>query len=310
MIQLVEYFSLSGLVEGRSRFGSIQEWISNNRFSSVRIEDGAWVLAAYDHRELARSAGGDFERFLFSAIETRRTADLERLNLPVRAWPLLKTYYSGFFAAHSISSSTGRGVIYLRRNARDAINDFITAIGSTAKPIDGGSYKYWISRSGVEYDLVLAPASLGSGVHDMFWRSFSDTFSELAAEYLDANLPDSREVFAETSHLVDAILENRRSNAWISRIRNEINYEHRHHAWLPTKRSDPIRRLSEDDFKGFSTFQLETGGPNEELEKFQYVSRYLGKVAETVAENFVELVGGNASFSRRYARLKQLLQTV
>jgi hypothetical protein len=102
--------SLHGLVTDAPRASGIRSWIENGSFTVCET-------STVDHIELTNIVlsefisynAFDFQRFALSSRETIMACKSDTLNPLALSWPLIKAYYSGFFAAHALMPYAGVG---------------------------------------------------------------------------------------------------------------------------------------------------------------------------------------------------------
>lgn len=302
-----QYFLLPNLgLESQNR-RNLHNWIQENRFSSVNNVDSVWYLEAYSTDELYAAFAPDFERFSFSSFETFSLAGLEVEKCNSTSWPLLKLYYSAFFAAHALTRATGHGHVNLNSKATNAVNAYISLMGGTSL-LKAGSYKVSVKEENSRVYLVLKPSNEGSGVHDSFWRYFCSYLDDLANYAVGDALPSASSFLRETNALKSCINDNGVSGVWFSATRNAINYRHEFDCWLPNGKKSQTRKL---------VFPRLLGDPdsmepllterNSELVRLVQLSTYLASLNYHVILMVRNVAGGNASFSRKWKRLRDFV---
>lgn len=283
---------------------TLHEWIGSNRFSRAELVENKWRLEAYSSEELYGAFTPDFQRFAFSSFETFSEARLERDQCGSTSWPLLKLYYSAFFAAHAITRATGNGHVNLDRNAAKAVNDYLSLIG-ILDVFKSGPYKVSIEERGGSVTLILDPSSEGNGVHDSFWQYFCSFLADLGTEAVHQALPSATSFVRETGAIQSCIKDNSRSGVWFSATRNAINYRHEFDCWLPiSKNSRPMKlefptQLGDPDAMENSLAERE-----DELTRLINLSTYLASLNHHIVLNVESGISGNSAFVRSWKRLK------
>ncbi|WP_392338306.1 hypothetical protein [Loktanella salsilacus] len=286
---------------------NLHQWIQSNRFSSVELVGNCWHLEAYSESELYATFTPDFQRFAFSSFETFSLAGLEVEKCSSTGWPLLKLYYSAFFAAHALTRATGNGHVNLNSKAVKAVNDYIAILGGD-DVLSSGSYKVSIREKYSGVFLILEPSSEGSGVHDTFWRYFSAYLDAIATEAVDDALPSASSFVRETSALKSCINEKSNSGVWFSAIRNAINYRHEFDCWLPNDKKSKPRNLNFSSQLGDTdTMEASLNERQDELIRLINLSTYLASLNHQLILRVQGSVGGNADFSRKWRRLNAIM---
>lgn len=300
-------FLLPDLGNANSGGLNLHQWIQTNRFSSAHLVGSCWHLEAYSEAELYATFTPDFQRFSFSSFETFSLAGLEVDKCSSTSWPLLKLYYSAFFAAHALTRATGNGHVNLNSKAVKAVNDYITILGGT-DVLKTGSYKISIQEKASRVFLILEPSSEGNGVHDSFWRYFCTYLDGLANDAVNDALPSASSFVRETSALKSCITDNTASGVWFSATRNAINYRHEFDCWLPNdKKSQPRKLTFPNQLKDPDTMEATLNERQNELTRLIHLSTYMASLNHQIILRVRGGVGGNATFSRKWKRLNDIM---
>lgn len=174
---------------------------------------------------------------LQSIIEaTRLTGD--KFAVP---WSIIQAYYAAFYAAHAIVRILGGGCCWLESQHTDRIRNSASVIG-VALPfrVEPGNYRCAVSPSGTSFEWTRMTS--GKGTHESFWSYFESFVRTKAAAVLAGPISpqDGQAAFAQLTALLDFSVV-RRSPYWMSRIRNEVQYQFEHGVWHATVLSAPDR---------------------------------------------------------------------
>lgn len=293
---------------GSAKSGSLNlhSWIGENRFSDACLIGNQWHLEAYSERELYCAFTPDFQRFSFSSFETFLTASLENDFCASTGWPLIKLYYSAFFAAHSITRATGAGYINLDKKAARAVNAYLSVTESKDE-ISSGPYKVFIKELERGAHLILEPSNEGGGVHDGFWRYFCGFLGDLGKLAVERALPSTNSFLREIDALQACIKEGGRGGVWFSATRNAINYRHEFESWLPNNKNSLTSKL---------IFPASLGDPDvmedslrerkNELVRLINLSTYLASLNHQVILYVERETSANSVFVRKWKKLKRL----
>lgn len=260
-------------------------------------------LSNFNNAELIRYISYDFERFSLSSLETFSTYILENREKNLVGWPLLKLYYSAFFAAHAIMRSQGAGVVNFDADDLRQINRLIKIHDESQSGLAAGTYVYDIKRT-LRPTLVLKPMPEKGGVHEAFWKYFV-VYLEGAAEAAAAKRqPDAVQFVAGAKELADAIKVGSRSSVWLSAVRNEINYQHKHGVWFPTKKGDYIQKTLRDfGLAKSSTVRFDYSKDNEPLNAFASTSRYLSCLNFEIGNYLAQRSTSTKGFGGKWRRM-------
>jgi hypothetical protein len=147
-----------------------------------------------------------------------------------------KSYYSAFFAAHSILRMLGLSVARLDGNHVRSVNKIAGVFGATLQPATQGLYRCTIDSARKELSCI--KVNIGSaGVHKAFWSVFNSKLRELSDDILISKTGtrlNNQVAAAKLSELSENLSEDPATGGnWLSFIRNEVNYSHRWGTWFP-----------------------------------------------------------------------------
>lgn len=308
MKRLIEFHALPNIGTSRSEYKSVKEWISSNRFTNICEMSGGVFLSAYDFEEILSAISNDFLRFSCSCIESMELSGLERESSPATAWPLLKSYYSGFFGAHAVLNSVGLGEIFLNASSIQILMDFAELTDAQVPQISPGAFVYKVIDSDSDTGLLILQGVTGQGVHDGFWKRLCGHFSEMLDSYVQSGAPNSAEIVDEVDRIQNLVRNSHHRGMWLSNTRNEINYQHLYDCWLPNTRRSRSRELSFESVYDSSIAWRSLDGELAELERFLRVSRCFSSLCSEMVNYYVGAHGGNSPIARRWSRLKSLLK--
>ncbi len=264
-------------------------------------------MEAYSFDELVSAISYDFQRFACSSYESMELSRMERASSPATSWPLLKSYYSGFFGAHAILNSVGLGELYLNAALVQNMVDFAALTKVPVPKIVSGSFTYKVVDAGPKTGLLILQGAGGQGVHDGFWRRLCNHLSDLLDAYVDHGGPNPGEILGEVDKIQTMVRDTSRRGVWLSNTRNEINYQHLYDCWLPNTRASKCRDLSFEPIYESSEALGKLDSVTGDLERFLLVSRCFSSLCSEIVEYYVNSHGGNSPVARRWSRLKLLL---
>lgn len=240
-------FWVPGLAEVSGQVStSFKAWITEGDFvfQHETKEKGACTFYSASGNRMLEAVAFDVSRMASSAFETMcgvpSRDELQRST----AWSLIRCYYAAFFAAHAISRVFGECVTQIDKNQRSVLNSTLQGAGAEVR-ISEGLHSIVIDVRNSAFTI----SPLTHGTHEDSWAQFSillDRLSTLALSSANHMDTQSRQ---EVAVLLLALTEvmrtspcSRRGN-WLSYLRNEINYQHRHGVWFPHEGSGKFRRL-------------------------------------------------------------------
>lgn len=297
------------LGQERASPGGIREWLVRGPYSPATSSTSARVvLENIDSAAFRDFLAFDYDRFALSSYESFRVASVEARNHELLGWPTIKMYYAAFFAAHAIMRSIGGGVIKLEKKQVETINEITLVTTGNAIGLASGMFWYEtvVDTTGSQ-NLILQPHSGGAGVHDAFWRTFSDFLSVLASRAKAGNAADADSFVMGAKDLTSRLgsFGPGGSRAWFSEIRNSVNYQHDLGIWYPVldagRRCLAMERLDPIASNLVTLNSDLTGNP---YAAFLDLSRYLACLNCDIAEWLAARSTKQKSFGSRWRHLK------
>lgn len=220
--------------------GGVRDWaVQKNWAPDTRVTAKRAVLAVYDAVELVDALVNDFvvlSTVAFeSAVSVRQRADEPRGC----AWQLISYYYSAYFSANAIMRLGGYLCANIDPPTCTEINERALLYGlggednksKLAPAVFYGVYSVPHSR------LVLQNLSgVKGGVHIQFWAGFL-RFLEAIEKEIDSTplaAADRTRALSELHQLKKTLtLSGRQNGAWMSDVRNAVNYRFENGVWFP-----------------------------------------------------------------------------
>lgn len=239
---------------------TFKQWIDTEPQILDRYDDSNSKFHFYinNKEKLIRAVAFDVSRMSIASFESICSISTERELPRSTAWPLIRSYYAAFFSAHTIMRMLGYAVIQLERSQSTKLT---TSLKYHASPptekISDGLHLIKISKSDPTFSLQ----KLNNGSHEDTWEVFATIISKTAERFLVDENPVSAHKKQELYNQLDALIKvlrtppcHARSN-WLSKMRNEINYQHKHGVWYPHEKSKNFRE------KVFGNLSLWTKSP-------------------------------------------------
>jgi hypothetical protein len=291
--------------------GGMRKWLDNEAYvPEVDIATGAMRITNFEPRSLVPYLSEDYQRFALSSAESFLTAKVEFDKHKLLGWPLLKLYYSAFFAAHALMRSQGAGVIKLEKSQTKKINNFLSIAGDAERKVSPGMYLFQSDTTKIGGPEVLfSEHGKGSGVHEAFWKTFCDHLHSLSMDALGAGAVDANAMSTGSEELCQAITgTSDRSGSWISMMRNQINYQHQHSVWFPTARAGKIMdQLSGLQVAPSRNAFLSPSIGKEPLKLFVEITNTLSLLNFEVAEFVAARSTKGGAFGQKWRRLMGLI---
>lgn len=287
-----------------------QGWITSGSYQPIISADSSTVtLKRINFREIVPYISFDFERFALSSRETFVTACTDNESIKLAGWPLLKLYYAAFFAAHAIMRSMGAGVILISKIPAQHLNSILNIYDSNAPALVPGMFMYRLLRypTNKQPSVVLEQQPRSKGVHESFWLIFCDFLLSEAKLASQVNSADSVEFLTGVSEISD-VIRSGSSGVWLSTIRNEINYQHKHGVWFPIKRnSSALAALQNVGITDTASIRLDISKQQNPILAFANISRYLACLNIEVSEFVAKRSTAGGAFGQKWRRLSQAI---
>ena len=207
------------MLEGRYHYDSS---FANKGFLLYSTDDESFKTAL-----LCESA-----RFSAAALETLASIS-EPLRFPRSiGWALIKLYYAAYFSAHSVMRVFGIALTYLEAAHVNKVSEYA---GLTVSPPP----KYPVGDYAVEFDAksLSCQFKAKSNAHKDAWASFNALLRRVSSDVSGVQgLTTSKlAVSGFLDQLVDGLSGDGdvADGSWLSKTRNEINYQQKHGVWFP-----------------------------------------------------------------------------
>lgn len=264
-------------------------------------------ISSFSLPEFTRYLSSDYERFALSSAESFVVSKLEFDKYGLTSWPLLKLYYSAFFAAHAVMRSQGAGVIKIENAQAVKLNQFLKTLNPLSPNFKPGMYEFRLNASVRDSpSLTLQPHGGGSGVHEAFWKSFCSYLDDLSRAAVATKAADAEAMAFGSIEVRNAISGNSgSSNSWLSQMRNQINYQHQHSVWFPIRKSGNAKgALAKLSLAPSKSSRLDTSVSKEPLRAFIEVSSYLSFLNFDIAEYVAARSTVGAAFGQKWRRFR------
>ncbi|ELY4300538.1 hypothetical protein SMZ33_001104 [Cronobacter turicensis] len=229
--------------------------VTNTTFKSW-IETAPQILDTYDiglkqftfyigdKNALLRSIAHDISRMTIATFES--ICDISAAYEIPRstAWPLIRAYYAAFFAAHTLLRILGYAVVQLERGQSDKLT---TALKFHSNPpainIGDGLHLVIFNKGLSSFSIQ----KLNNGSHEDTWFVLAELLINISRQFLLDKNPVSKQKKQTLFNQMDELVRIMRSHPchhranWLSRLRNEVNYQHKHGTWYPHEKSKNYR---------------------------------------------------------------------
>jgi hypothetical protein len=223
---------------------TFKDWLVSGTYSVATLNWDAqrksvlgFTIQIHNEHDFYSPLANEINRWASACFESVEAINENPKRVHAIAWPLIQLYYSAFFGAHAICRSFGVICSQLESKQTAAVAKQAKAtLSHVAQPVNG-FYALTFDTS-----LRTVTARLLDDSHADLWAEFNGLMSRLSTDVL-ITVAQSR-VKMDASGLfgdINAILKQGGANKgnWLSRIRNQLNYQKSHGAWYPYKRTNP-----------------------------------------------------------------------
>ena len=255
------------------------------------------TLADLRMPELMPYVSYDYERFSLSSWESIQQAVASASTSNAVCWVLLQTYYAAFFGAHALMRACGEAVIKLDKAQTDVLQVSSDAALTPSGIIEPAMYSVRITQGiggGLAAELAKVPSKFGA--HEGFWRAFDEFLDRIAGRAVANGDPQASLVVAGVAEIQPMLRPYKNwRGPWLSAVRNEINYQHKHGVWRPRsldrKAAATVSSLS---IMPSSTVRLDHSLLDETISAFALAALYLAALALEVGD----VVAANSTAAR------------
>ena len=132
---------IPGLLDAMPEPDGLRTWISKGSYTiTAGAKPNEFSLANIDLDEILGYALFDYSRNALASFESLCSSRLEYFNRKAKSWPLLKRYYSAFFAGHAVMRAVGEGIIRLESEKANHLTSVGKLYCGDQFSVSGGNY--------------------------------------------------------------------------------------------------------------------------------------------------------------------------
>lgn len=298
---------LPELTEEPPRVEGFRTWIETGSFYvSVGSSPDSIVLNNIALTEFVPYVSYDYERFALSSLESLLFCNPEAKRPKAIGWPIAKIYYSAFFGAHAIMRATGHGVLRVENAQASRISKLISIFVPNFQIGSGTYYSRILQNLGSSPDVSLVRIADTGGAHDQFWRSFYNFLAGIMTEVSTNNEPNATAAVSEASEIRDTLAANGfNTGTWLSAVRNQITYQHKHGVWFPfySSPTEAVKHVRRIGIRDSSTIRRDYNAAKEPLQAFCACCQLIAAINIDLANAICER-NNTRRFSQLWTRLK------
>lgn len=268
-------FWLSSLneVAGNLDFG-LAEWVRRGTFQiTSEIQPDKFVLnIPQGNLALQRAFAFDAARMGMAAFESVGDLNQHPAMPKSLGWPIIKTYYATFFAAHALLRMFGIGLTQFNFEQISVVSKTAAIYsGQGEQKLAKGLYACIFSPQSGELICDYVGAQRGS--HELLWKYFVNAISDFSTQMLETGASIKQQQAAIKLVELCKTLKHGGKNdgSWLSHVRNDANYKHEYGVWFPySARSRYYSELEahQNDWRQNPEDISIWSGPGKELRRF------------------------------------------
>lgn len=219
----------------------LRGWVANQSYMiDEDISPDAFVLRATNTHTLKAALANECNRMAMASYETIAGIQKEpRLPKSV-AWGIIRSYYASFFAAHTFLRLFGRSCSQLEHEHLKKIHEMAVMLNKQGDVgrLESGFYYVHVTR-----DLHTVSFEKLKDSHRDTWGTFLKLIEDLIIT-IETTTALGFQKFAAIEFL-DVIKDGITKSGcgskgnWLSKIRNQVNYQHTHGVWYPYEGKSP-----------------------------------------------------------------------
>jgi len=233
----------------------LKGWINDEAFQVyVAPTETSFTLAVSEPLPLLKAYAAEINRVSTASNETVASILTAPLVKKSVAWLIIQTYYAAFFAAHGLIRLLGTSCLPLESRQLRSVEKISKLFGQEPSgPIGGGLYQVTFDSVAKEIRACQLK-SMKAGPHEAFWRLFCEHLENISSKVLQSPTLTTASSQGAAGKLTEITSNLRFGNtgqgAWLSSIRNRVNYDQSWATWYPyserqTYYDDLVRRIDE-----------------------------------------------------------------
>ena len=218
--------------------GGVEHWLAAGQFSWRSAGTNGALLQLAGPGHFATALAAEISRFSCAAYESMLDSAPATLAPRSLAWPMVRHYYAVFYCAHALLRAGGRSITFLSSATVAKLNQLAGQYLGVSPQLTGGAYCVSYQAASGDVDVAKLSGAAG-GSHEEMWKEFLALLREI--ENILLTLGASNATAKVASDLCAALRasltsQGKVNGAWLSAVRNSLNYRQEHGVWFPYSR--------------------------------------------------------------------------
>jgi len=236
---------LPGVLRRQPGFsGGLRDWLASCQWDpEAGMTKKKVSMAIHSTDAFADACVNDAIRLASVAFESAAAREPRAGNASACAWQFIKYYYAGYFAANALMRLCGHASTNLGAVDCTSINEqaALYSVGGhdDRNKLAPGVFNVQFNGGRTPH-VMLWSASGKGGAHVQFWSGFQKFLVSLRQDIRASTAPPAERdaALAELAALTAELQRDGNSNgAWLSEMRNSVNYRFEHGLWYPYENS-------------------------------------------------------------------------
>jgi hypothetical protein len=219
------------------RIASVEAWLQSGAYAWLPSRPGSvWLDISATKDVLADALASEVARFSCAAYESLIDAHPGTNDCRALNWSLVRYYYATFYAGHAILRLSGCSVTMLSPQTVSIVNRIGGQYLGMSPQLVSGLHQIQIDPNDPSKVEITKVGGGTGGSHEEMWKLFLDLVNFIEGQLI-ANQAQSQEAQAAVVVLTELrqqlCRQGKNNGAWLSMVRNNLNYKHDYGVWYP-----------------------------------------------------------------------------
>lgn len=219
------------------RLSGLNAWLQTGAFVWLPSTAGSVCLDISSTKDsLAEALASEIARFACATYESLLGALPTVEGERGLGWALVRYYYATFYAGHALLRLSGTSVTMLSPQTAAVLNRVGGQYLGVSPQMVSGLYQINIDQKNRTMVYVTKIGGSNGGTHEEMWALFLDLVLFVEQELI-LNQAQSQEALAAVQVLTQLrrllCRQGKNNGAWLSTVRNNLNYRHEYGVWYP-----------------------------------------------------------------------------
>lgn len=220
----------------------VESWLVKGDYSWIPSPPGVVLLDISGATDsLADAIASEVARFACAAYESLLDAAPGGHADRALGWALVRYYYATFYAAHALLRISGQCVTMVDPKTAATLNAVGAQYLGVSPNMSFGLHLVKTDPSNRSRVLIRKIGASGGGSHEKMWELFLALILEIEDELI-LTQGQSKDALVAVQVLTELrkqlCRQGKKNGAWLSSVRNELNYRHHHGVWYPYEMTD------------------------------------------------------------------------